>query len=360
VSAEHQQRLGRLRARLAEADLDGLVVSTPSNIFYLSGFTGSSGALLVSRDRAALLSDFRYRLQAREQATDCEFVEIPRKLYFNLGALAKTWELRRVGFEGGHLTCEAKEQLAQGAEGVELTPASPVEELRVVKSAAEVACIRAAAHLADDALAAMVRLLRPGVTEREVALEGEFHMRRAGAEAAAFDLIVAFGPHSALPHAETTERRLQPGDLVVIDIGARVAGYCSDMTRTFASVEASPQAAEIYSICYRAQRAAAAAVKPGAACGEVDAVARTMIEAAGYGDAFGHGLGHGVGIDVHEGPRLAREIETKLQAGSVVTVEPGIYLADIGGVRLEDLVLVGEDGAETLTGSPMAEELPII
>ena len=354
------ERLATLRARLAQDGLDALAVSAPSNIFYLSGFRGSSGALLISRDSAALLSDFRYRLQAKEQAPDYEFIEVEKRLLYHLGDRAQTWGIRRLGYEAGHLTCEAREQLAAGAEEVELIASSPVEDLRVVKSPEEVELIRAAATLADEALTYMVGLLRPGVTEREIALEGEFFMRRAGAEAASFSFIVASGPRSALPHAETTERQLRQGELVVIDIGARAHGYCSDVTRTYAIGSAPERAKAIYSVVYRAQRAAAAAAKAGAMCGEVDAMARAAITDAGYGDAFGHGLGHGVGIDVHEAPRLSKGEETRLAAGHVVTVEPGIYLEGFGGVRLEDMVRVGEESAETLTGSPMAEDLPVI
>lgn len=235
-----------------------------------------------------------------------------------------------------------------------------MEGLRAVKSAGEIARIRAAAGLADAALGRMAEMLRPGATEREIALEGEFLMRRQGAEAAAFDVIVASGPRSALPHAETTDRKLVPGDLVVIDIGARVSGYCSDMTRTFAVRSAAARAQDIYGIVYRAQRAAAEEVRAGAVCGDVDSIARKMIEDAGHGEEFGHGLGHGVGIDVHEAPRLGRDQETVLVTGNVITVEPGIYLDGFGGVRLEDLLVVGDGGAEVVTGSPMPDELPVV
>ncbi len=358
---EFLARLKRLRPRLNEAGLEGLVVSSPSNIFYLSGFRGSSGALLISNDRAQLFSDFRYRLQARQQAPDYEFVEIERKLLFTLGTAAKEQGLTQLGYDQANLTCELREQLSEGASSVTLALAGGlVEELRVVKSKDEIALIRAAASLADQALSHMIGLLKPGVSEREIALEGEFFMRRAGAEAAAFDFIVASGPNSALPHAETSDRPLQSGDLVVIDMGARVGGYCSDMTRTFAIEQASPKAKEIYRIAYQAQRAATAAVKSGAISNEVDRIARNFIEAAGYGEAFGHGLGHGVGIEVHEAPRLRKGEEIRLVPGHVVTVEPGIYLEGFGGVRLEDLLVVTEKGAEMLTGSPMPEELPVI
>jgi Xaa-Pro aminopeptidase len=358
--SEESRRLERLRARLSDEALDGLVVSAPSNVFYLSGFRGSSGALLITADRQALLSDFRYRLQAREQAPEFEFIEIERKLIAGAGAETAKAGVKRLGFDPAHLTCELRDQLAGATEGVELLPqAGLVEVLRAVKSPREVKRIAEAAALADRALAHMIGLLRPGATERQIALEGEFLMRREGAEAAAFDIIVASGPRSALPHAETTDRALEPGDLVVIDIGARVAGYCSDMTRTFAVEHAGDRASQIYRIVYRAQRAAAAQLRPGVVCGELDATARAVIDEAGHGDDFGHGLGHGVGIEVHERPRLGKGEEVRLVAGNVVTVEPGVYLDGFGGVRLEDLMVVTEDGAQTLTGSPMPAELPV-
>jgi Xaa-Pro aminopeptidase len=359
-SDERRLRLERLRSRLGEEALDGLVVSAPGNVFYLSGFRGSSGALLITADRQMLLSDFRYRLQAREQAREFEFVEVERKVIAGAGAEAVRARVKRLGFDPAHLSCELRDQLAGAAEGVELAPrAGLVEALRAVKSPEEVGRIAEAAGLADRALAHMAGLVRPGATERQIALEGEFLMRREGAEGAAFDVIVASGARSALPHAETTDRALAAGDLVIVDIGARVAGYCSDMTRTFAVEHATDKASQIYGIVYRAQRAAAAQVRPGAVCGELDAAARAVIEEAGYGDRFGHGLGHGVGIEVQEGPRLGKGEEARLAAGNVITVEPGIYLEGFGGVRLEDLMVVTEDGGDTLTGAAMAPELPV-
>jgi Xaa-Pro aminopeptidase len=361
MGAQHLARLARLRERLPEAGIEALVVSAASNVFYLSGFTGSAGALLVTAERAALFSDFRYRLQSREQAPDWEFTEVPRRLLARVGEEAKAAGLTRLGYDPAHLTCDGKDQLAAGAEGVELVAARGlVEELRAVKSEEEIECIRAAAGLADEALSRIAALLRPGARERDIALGGEFLMRRAGSQVLPFDLIVASGPRSALPHAETTARELQRGDLVVIDIGARVDGYCSDMTRTFAVDEASEQARAIYGLVRRAQRASAAALQAGAVCGGVDRIARSLIEEAGYGELFGHGLGHGVGVEVHEAPRLAKDEQTALAAGNVVTVEPGIYVAGMGGVRLEDLMLVRETDAETLTGSPMPAELPVV
>jgi Xaa-Pro aminopeptidase len=360
MSDEHAARLTQLRARMEERGLDGLVVSAPSNVFYLSGFRGSSGALLVAPERALLLSDFRYRLQAQEQSPSFEFIEIERRLFAGVAGAASQRGLHRLGYDAAHSTCERLDELRSAADALELVAASGlVEELRIGKSRSEVDRVRAAAALADRALSHMASLLRPGARERDIALEGEFLMRREGAEAAAFDIIVASGPRSALPHAETTDRELQPEDVVVIDIGARVDGYCSDMTRTFAVESASPEMQEVYRLVYRAQRAGAAALRAGIACGEVDRTARAIIEEAGYGDAFGHGLGHGVGIDVHEAPRLGRGEETMLAGGHIVTVEPGVYIAEAGGVRLEDLLLVQADGAETLTGSSMEPEILI-
>lgn len=354
-------RLTALRERMRGADIDALVVSAPSNVYYLSGFHGSSGALLVTENRAVLFSDFRYRLQAREQAPDFGFVEVPRRLLAGVGDAAATEGVRRLGYDPSHLSCELKDQLAEGAKGLEVAPAGGlVEELRARKSQEEIDCISAAAALADQAVGHMIKLLRPGVREREVALEGEFLMRREGADGVGFEVIVASGPRSALPHAETSDREVQAEDLVLIDIGARFSGYCSDMSRTYAVKRASQEVRDIYRIVYQAQRAAVAGVHAGAICGDVDGIARAIIEEAGYGENFGHGLGHGVGIDVHEAPRLGEGEEGELAAGNVVTVEPGIYVEGLGGVRLEDLLVVFPNGSEALTGSAMPSELPVL
>jgi Xaa-Pro aminopeptidase len=356
-----RERLSRVRGHLRETGLHGLVVSHESNVFYLSGFRGSSGALLITADRALLFSDFRYRLQAEEQAPGFEFVEVPRGLLYAVAQTACEAGTRVLGYDGAHLTCEMRDELGEGTGGAELVNASGVVEgLRATKSLDEVQRMRRAAAVADEALERMVSLLRPGAVEREVAIEGEYSMRRAGAERAAFDVIVASGPRSALPHAVTTNRELEDGDLVVIDIGAVVSGYCSDMTRTYAVGSPSEEARRIYGLVYCAQRTGAAAAGPGVICGDVDAAARAIIGEAGYAEAFGHGLGHGVGIDVHEAPRLRKGEECPLAAGHVVTVEPGVYLERIGGVRLEDMVLVTETGSETLTQSAMACELPVL
>ncbi len=308
-----------------------------------------------------LFSDYRYRLQAREQAPEFEFVEVPRHLFRGVAHTAREMDLKRIGYDSAHMTCELRDELAEAADGAELVPApGAVENLRAVKSAEEIECIRSASALAEGALGHMVSLLRAGAVEREIAIEGEYFMRRAGAERVAFDVIVASGPRSALPHAETTGREMQVGDLVVIDVGAEAEGYSSDLTRTFVIGAASQEQRDIYELVHRAQLAGTAAVGPGVACGEADAAARSIIDEAGYGEAFGHGLGHGVGIDVHEGPRLRPDEETPLVPGHVVTVEPGVYVEDVGGVRLENMVVVTGEGRETLTRLPMRPDLPVI
>lgn len=347
-----RERLEKLRRRLAEENVDGLLVGSPANRRYLSGFTGSAGWLLITAERAELWTDFRYLEQAAAQAPAYEIVRHEVNFYEHLGRRVRELGLARLGFERDHLRYGEWQRLRAGVpETVELVPvAGWIEELRRVKDAGEIAAIRRAARIADEALLEVLAELRPGVTEREVALQLEFAMRRRGADGVAFEIIVASGPRSALPHGTASERVIEAGDLVTIDYGAVHAGYASDCTRTVVVGPASERHRQIYNIVLEAQRRALAAVRPGATGAEVDRAAREVIAAAGYGDHFGHATGHGVGLDVHEGPRLsATGQEDVLAPGMVVTVEPGIYLPGWGGVRIEDLVLVTGSGGEILT-----------
>ncbi|HEY8395002.1 MAG TPA: Xaa-Pro peptidase family protein [Thermaerobacter sp.] len=347
-----RRRLETLRRRMAEEKVDGIWVGSPANRRYLSGFTGSSGWLLITADRAELWTDFRYLEQAAAQAPAFEVVRHEPDVYQHLGRRAGELGLTRLGFERDHLTYGQWERLRAGLpDTVELVPvAGWVEELRRVKDPGEIAAIRQAARIADEALLEVLAGLRPGMTEREVALQLEFAMRRRGAEGVAFDFIVASGPRSSLPHGLASERVIEEGDLVTIDYGAVYAGYASDCTRTVVIGRAGQRQREIYDIVLEAQRRAMAAVRPGATGADVDRAAREVIEAAGYGEHFGHATGHGVGLEVHEGPRLAATAGDQVLApGMVVTVEPGIYLPGWGGVRIEDLVVVTEDGGEVLT-----------
>jgi Xaa-Pro aminopeptidase len=320
------------------------------NVRYLTGFTGSNGVAVVGRDLRRFITDFRYVAQAAEQVHGFDRERAPQE-FFN--ALADGWPERelRLGFEDEHVTVRRHQRLREVLpDRVELVAAGGiVEEQRAVKDAGEIEQIRAAAALADEAYALVRGQGLVGRTEREVALAIENEMRRLGAQEPSFPSIVASAERGALPHAVPADVQIPRGTLVTLDIGARLDGYCSDCTRTWATGSLPDDLAEAYALVLRAQETALAAVRPGLEGRAVDAVAREIIEAAGHGEHFGHGLGHGVGLEVHEAPRLARTAEAPLVAGNVVTVEPGVYLPGRGGVRIEDLVVVAPDGYTVLS-----------
>jgi Xaa-Pro aminopeptidase len=333
-------RVERLQASLEEP----LLVSNLANVRYLVGFDSSNAALLVEPERVRLFSDFRYAELGRS-VEGVEFVETKRSLY---AALAELLE-GRIGFEMDALTYGNWETLSAG--GLALEPRRGlVEALRVVKDEAEQEAVRRAAALTSEAYARFAEETFVGRTERDLAWRMDELFHELGAEAPAFETIVASGPNSARPHARPGDREIGAGETVVVDSGARLDGYCSDCTRTFATGPLPERLQEAYTVCLEAQLAGLEAVRVGATGVEADAAARRVIDDAGFGEAFGHGLGHGVGLDVHEAPRLARESSDELAVGNVVTVEPGIYLGGLGGIRIEDLVIVGEDGAEITTG----------
>ncbi len=357
--------MARLAGELAGIEADALLIDSLVNVRYLTGFTGSSAAALVvadgARDRLGghrFLSDFRYATQSAEQVPDVFEREIVTGDL--LGALAATLAEAggRLGFDDASLTVKQHQKLEELLGGDwELVPcAGAVERLREVKDAGEIARIRASSELADEALRTVLEDGLVGRTERDVAIELELRMRRLGAQAPSFPSIVAAGAHGALPHATPRDAEIPPDMLVTIDWGALHEGYCSDCTRTYATGEAIPaQAREVYELVLRAQLQGLEAVRAGLSGREVDAVARAVIEAGGHGEDFGHGLGHGVGMEIHEGPRLSRTAgEEPLRVGNVVTVEPGVYLPGVLGVRIEDLVVVGEDAQEVLTSLPKA------
>jgi Xaa-Pro aminopeptidase len=358
-------RATRLAEELAGLDADALLVDSLVNVRYLTGFTGSSALALVMGDATGarlgghrFFSDFRYATQSTEQVPETFEREIVTGELLDAlaGALADAGG--RLGFDDASLTVKQYRKLEeQLGEGWELVPcAGAVERLREVKDAGEIERIRAASELADEALRTVLEDGLVGRTERDVALELELRMRRLGAQAPSFPSIVAAGAHGALPHAAPREQQISPDVLVTIDWGALHEGYCSDCTRTYATGEAiSEQAREVYELVLSAQLQGLEAVRAGLSGREIDAIARAVIEDAGYGEHFGHGLGHGVGMEIHEGPRLSRTAgEEPLCAGNIVTVEPGVYLPGVLGVRIEDLVVVGEDAQEALTGLPKA------
>jgi Xaa-Pro aminopeptidase len=341
----HHARRERLRDRLAEADLDAALVTRLVNVRYLTGFTGSHAALLVTPGAAVLATDGRYDTQAAAEAPDVERV-IDRRCAEALAARAAGEGVHRLGFESHDVSVDLHGRLASLAEGADLVSLrQAVEVLRQVKDEEEIDCLREACAIADRSLAEVIDGLLVGRTEFEVALELERRMIDHGAEAVAFPAIVATGPNSAIPHHRPTERQILPGDFLKIDFGARVRGYNGDMTRTFV-IESDPTdwQIELYDLVFAAQKAGREALAPGADVRDVDRAARQVIEAAGYGPQFPHGLGHGVGLEIHEAPLLGYGATGRLSVRTPVTVEPGVYLPGRGGVRIEDTLVVRDDG----------------
>ena len=332
-------RVDRLRAGLDEP----LLVSAAANVRYLTGFSSSNAALLVEPERLRLFSDFRYASAARA-LEGVEFSQVNRNLYASLAE-----ELDgRIGFEATAVTYAEYETLTAG--GLELVPRRDlVEALRAVKDESELEAIRAAAAITSEAYERFSQERFTGRTERELAWRLDELFHELGAKAPAFETIVAGGPNAALPHSRPTDREIQPGETVVVDAGALVDRYCADCTRTFATGPLPEQLEGAYAVCLEGQQAGLEDARAGTTGIDADAAARTVIDDAGFGELFGHGLGHGVGIEVHEAPRLSRESRDTLATGNVVTVEPGIYFPDEGGIRIEDLVVVTEDGPEILT-----------
>ena len=355
-------RADRLAGVLEERELDALLVTDLTNLRWLTGFTGSNGAAVVGVDGTRrFVTDFRYLTQAAEQLDELWAREISTDLLEGVARQLPDEGPLRLGFDDADLSVRDHAKLARIVrEGIELVGAAgAVEGLRAVKDAEELDRVRAAARLADEALTDVLTRGLAGRTEREVALDLEFTMRRLGAEAVSFPPIVAAGPHGALPHAEPRDVEIPAGTLCVVDWGAVLDGYASDCTRTYGTGgEVDPRDREVYDLVARAQEAALEAVRPGPTGREVDAVARAIIDAAGHAEHFGHGLGHGVGLAVHEGPRLSKQGDDALAAGNVVTVEPGVYVPGAVGVRIEDLVFVTDDGAEVVSTLP--KELRVI
>jgi len=345
-------RLTRLRARLAEAGVDAVLLTKPVNIAYVSGFTGSAGAAVVTPAAAHLVVDFRYVEQAGIQAPRFSRVQAQGPLLDVAGALLRQMSVQRIGVEAEALPVGPFRRLKAAVDPSEVIPLDGLDRVRWQKDVDEIAALRRAAAIADEAFTAVLPMIRPGAVERDIAVELEDHMRRRGSERLSFDLIVASGPRSALPHGVASERVVGRGEYVTIDFGAVVGGYHSDCTRTVVTAPATDRHRALYELVRSAQAAALAALRPGMTGREADALARTRIAQAGYGEAFGHGLGHGVGLQIHEGPTLSPREEAVLAPGAVVTVEPGVYLPDWGGVRIEDLVVITEAGCETLTRLP--------
>jgi len=361
TTTDYARRVQKVREVVAERDLDGLLILGPANRRYVSGYTAADGAIgesagmvLVTSDRAALIVNPLYTDLATAEAAhsdaDIEVVELRGRSKKLLPEKLIQWGVRRLGFERDFTLYSFYEDLKKNIEdGGELAPVKGiVEEMRIRKSETELETMRRAGKIADDAYGRVTAALRPGMTERQVARALEEAMEELGAEGASFPTIVAAGANAARPHHEPGNTPINTGDPVVIDMGARYEGYCSDMTRSFCLGRADERYREIYGLVLRAHDASKEFVRAGVSCKDTDAVARDLLKEAGYEQEFSHSLGHGVGMDVHEAPSLHKESEDTLEAGMVVSIEPGLYLSGWGGVRIEDTVVVTADGFESL------------
>ncbi len=350
------ERVGRLRQvlELLPEDVDGLLVTTRSNVRYLSGFTGSAGCVLITRRETRFFTDFRYQEQSRQEIGNVMPISIYKKSQFEAVQeyLAKHRNLT-IGVEGA-LSIESFDVLLKGKKAKYKLVKGIIEMVRRQKNVSELEHLRRAFTIADKAFAKLLPYIKPGKTEIEIAARLEFLMRELGSEGPSFDSIVAAGERSACPHAQPTDRKLKAGEMVKIDFGAISGGYHSDMTRTVFLGKATPKFREVYNTVLTAQQKAVNGLKAGVECKAVDALARNHIKKAGYGESFGHGLGHSLGLDIHEAPRLSELSEDVVRVGMVFTVEPGIYLPGWGGVRIEDVYVVTDDGLERLTHTPNA------
>ncbi len=354
MNTPFHQRRRSLKANLLEAKIDALLVTSPANWYYLAGFSGESGALVVSRKATSLITDGRFTVQARVETSEVSLVPQKGSLFESVGLFVKGSPFQRMGFDPSQVTVRELETLRKAAGGrvCWVAAVGMAETLRMRKDAAELAQMRRAALLADEVVQWAIGLLKPGIREFEVGAEIEYQMRRKGASGPAFETIVAFGERAALPHARPTGKRLRKNELVVLDLGVILGHYCSDITRTVYVGRAPKRIRMWYQAVLEAQRAAIAAAKSGATCGDVDGAARQVLTRYHLDHLFVHSTGHGLGLEVHEDPRVARGQKKRLEPGNVITIEPGVYSAGIGGIRIEDDVAVHADRTEVLTRAP--------
>ncbi|TQR14505.1 M24 family metallopeptidase [Psychrobacillus lasiicapitis] len=344
-------KVAKLRTAIEEKGVDALLITNGYNRRYMTGFTGTAGVAIVSKNDAVFITDFRYTEQAASQIKDFRIVKHEKTLIEEVAKQVAEMGIQSLGFEKEDLTYSSYELYKQAVKA-DLVPLSGlVEKIRLIKTDEEISIIKAACRIADEAYEHIVTYIKPGMTELQVSNELEFFMRKRGATSSSFDTIVASGVRSALPHGVASDKVIEVGDFVTLDFGAIYNGYISDTTRTVAVGEPSEQLKEIYQVVLDSQLLALEKVKPGMTGKEADAIARDYIASKGYGEAFGHSLGHGIGLEVHEGPGLSFRSDVVLEPGMVITIEPGIYLPNIGGVRIEDDALVTENGLEKLTHS---------
>jgi len=347
-------KLSNLIDKMKSSDIDAAIVSSLSNIRYFSGFTGSSATLFLANDLFYLLTDFRYIEQAKSECPLFQIIDASgNKVIDFIKEVCLEKQISNVWFEDGFMTYREYATFKEAFGTIEMVGAGAnISNIRMIKNETEIASMRKAAALADDALAYIKDFIQPGITEREISIQLEYYLKRKGSLSMAFDIIVASGENAALPHAKPSMRRIQKDDHIVLDFGAVVDGYRSDMTRTLIIGKPLGEISKIYTIVLEAQNKALSALKAGVEGKIIDEISRSHIAQNGYGQYFGHGLGHGVGLDIHENPRLSEKSVDILEENMVVTVEPGIYLPRKGGVRIEDMVLIKKDGIENFTRSP--------
>lgn len=342
-------QLTKLRNSFESLQIDAILITNPFNRRYMTQFTGTAGVALITKEEALLITDFRYTEQAKSQASHFEIIEHTGPITAEVAKQIDRLHIEKLGFEQSDVTFEVYESF-QKAFQTKLVPTSQaVEQIRLVKTADEIAVLQEAAKIADDAYEHILNYIKPGVREIDVANELEFFMRKQGATSSSFDIIVASGFRSALPHGVASDKVIETGELVTLDYGALYNGYISDITRTVAVGEVSEQLKEIYDVVLAAQIRGVDGIKPGMTGVEADALTRDYITEKGYGDYFGHSTGHGIGLEVHEGPGLSSRSPIVLEKNMVVTVEPGIYIPEIGGCRIEDDIYLTEDGNKRLT-----------
>lgn len=348
----YKERIQRLRRAIKEKDLDAVLLQSDPNRNYLSGFTGDESFSIITEKEAIFITDSRFTEQARQQVKDYEIIQYKGAFQDFLGSMTKKLSVKKLGFEEDIVSFSTYNTY-KNTVSCELVPMGGiVEKLRLIKDDYEIKCMRDAAKIADKAFLHMIEFIKPGMTERQIGLELEFTLKKLGAKDLSFPSIIASGERSCLPHGQATNKIVNNGEFLTMDFGCIYENYCSDMTRTVVIGEPSSEMVKVYNTVLAAQENALKAYKAGVTGAEVDKVARDFIEKAGYGDKFGHGLGHGVGRQIHEMPRISPLGTTKLEAGMVVTDEPGIYISGFGGVRIEDLLVVTDNGCEVLSKSP--------
>jgi Xaa-Pro aminopeptidase len=347
------QRLKKISGLAKKNNLNVLIITEINHVRYLSGYTGSNGIVVIAPPKAFFLTDFRYTVQAQKEVKDCKVIIVSRQLITELPKLPVFNKSTKVGFEADFVSVNFLAKLKELLPEVDLKPTSGlVESLSITKDNEEIRRVKKAVRIADKAFSEIIGMLKPGVIEKDIALEIEYKMRKLGAEKESFETIIASGQRSAMPHGRASDKKLRKGDFVTLDFGCLFHGYASDITRTVVLGKATEKQKKIYNIVLAAQKTACKAVKPGMPCNRVDGIARDIIMKAGYGDYFGHGLGHGVGMLVHDRPVLSPQSNDILEPGMIVTIEPGIYISNWGGVRIEDDVLVTSNGGQILSKSP--------